>query len=370
MLRANSAGDRGAGRPAARRRDRSLPCVAVTRLRATLAVGLVLAAVLGLLGATVRVPFVALGDGPTFDVLGVQDGRTVVDVRGPGPVFPTTGQLRMTTVAVTSDVTLFGAMAMWASGRREVLPRESVYPPGRTSQQVDQENTQQFAQSETDAETAALRYLGYPAAVQVGGVLDDSPSRGLLRPGDRIAAINGRPVSTPQQVVETLREATLGQPVTVRVVRDRAAPTDVAVTPVARPDGQPGAFLGITPSNVVDSPVDITISLGDIGGPSAGLIFAAAIVDKLTPGDLTGGKAVAGTGSIDATGRVGEIGGIRFKMDAARADGASLFLVPAGNCAEARDAAPPGLALARVGDLREGIAALEAFRAGRAPVAC
>ena len=112
------------------------------------------------------------------------------------------------------------------------------------------------------------------------------------------------------------------------------------------------------------------ISLGDIGGPSAGLIFATAIVDKLTPGDLVGGRVVAGTGTIDATGRVGDIGGIRFKMDAARHDGAQVFLVPAGNCAEAVTDVPDGLQLARVGTLSEGIAALEAIRAGRAPTPC
>jgi Lon-like protease len=346
----------------------------VTRLRATLALGLVLAGVLGLLGATVRVPFVALGDGPTFDVLGVQDGRTVVDVTGPVPIYPAAGQLRMTTVAVTTQVTLFGAMAMWASGNEQVVPRESVYPPGRSSEQVDDENTRQFAQSETDAEAAALRYLGYPTAVQVGSVLAGSPSGGLLNAGDRILAVNGRPVTTPQEVMDALAPTRPGQTVTVTVARgplgSPTAPADVVVTAAPRPDGDPRGFLGITPTNVVDSPVHVAISLGDIGGPSAGLIFASAIVDKLTPGDLTGGKVVAGTGTIDALGRVGDIGGIRFKMDAARHDGAQVFLVPAGNCAEALTEAPDGLELARVGTLGEGIAALQAVREGRAPTPC
>lgn len=347
----------------------------MTRLRATLALGLVLAGVLGLLGATVRVPFVALGDGPTFDVLGTAPGgRAVVDISGPVPVYPTTGQLRMTTVAVTTQVTLFGAMAMWASGQEQVLPRESVYPPGRSSEQVDQENTRQFAQSETDAEAAALRYLGYPTAVQVGSVLANSPSAGRLAPGDRIVAVNGRPVSTPQEVLDALAPTRPGQTVTVTVQRGpRGAPgqpTDVPIVAAARPDGDPRGFLGVTPTNVVDSPVDVHISLGDIGGPSAGLIFASAIVDKLTPGDLTGGRIVAGTGTIDATGRVGDIGGIRFKMDAARHDGAQVFLVPAGNCAEAVGNAPAGLQLARVGTLAEGIGALQAIRQGRAPTPC
>ncbi len=118
------------------------------------------------------------------------------------------------------------------------------------------------------------------------------------------------------------------------------------------------------------SPATIKIGLADVGGPSAGLIFATAVVDKLTPGELTGGKAIAGTGTIDADGRVGPIGGIRFKMDAAHDDGATAFLVPAGNCSEAVRSAPSGLTLARVSDLREGVAAVQDLAAGRTPPTC
>ncbi|WP_018335126.1 YlbL family protein [Actinomycetospora chiangmaiensis] len=341
----------------------------MTRLRATLALGLVLAAVLGLTGATVRVPFVALGDGPTFDVLGAQDGRTIIDVSGSVPTFPTTGQLRMTTVAVTSQVTLFGAIAMWISGSHEVVPREQVYPSGQSSQQVDAENTRQFTQSEDDAQNAALHYLGYPSAVQVGDVTTPGPSVGLLRQGDRISAIGGRPVTTPQDVVDAVGAVRPGTPLVLTVVRGGAT-SDVTVVTAPRPGDATKGYLGVTATSVVDAPASIRIGLADVGGPSAGLIFATAIVDKLTPGDLTGGKDIAGTGTIDASGRVGPIGGIRFKMDAAHHDGATAFLVPAGNCAEAVRNAPSGLTLARVSDLREGVAAVQTLAAGRIPPTC
>ena len=341
----------------------------MTRLRATLALGLVLAAVLTLGGALVRVPFVALGDGPTFDVLGSVDGRTVVDVAGPVPTFPTSGQLRMTTVSVTSQVTLFGAMAMWISGDREVVPRESVYPTGQTRQQTEAENTRQFTQSETDASTAALRFLGYPGDVAVGSVTAAGPADGQLRPDDRILTVAGRPVGTPQDVVAALAATAPGTPVPLRVLRE-GNPLDVVVVAGVRPGDPSRGFLGIVPVAGVDAPVRIRISLVDVGGPSAGLVFATAVVDKLTAGDLTGGRVVAGTGTIEADGTVGPIGGIRFKMDAARADGATLFLVPADNCREAASTAPEGLTLARVADLRDGVAALDAVRAGRAPAGC
>jgi PDZ domain-containing protein len=341
----------------------------VTRLRATIALGLVLAAVLGLAGATVRVPFVALGDGPTFDVLGDQSGRPIVDVSGPVPTYPTSGQLRMTTVAVTNQVTLFGAVAMWVTGSHEVVPREQVYPTGQSSQQVDAENTRQFSQSENDAQTAALHYLGYPYAVQVGDVTAPGPSAGLLNPGDRILAIAGRAVTTPQDVVDAVGGTAPGTPVVVRIQRG-AETRDVTVAAAARPGDASRGYLGITAASQVVSPANIKIGLADVGGPSAGLIFATAIVDKLTPGELTGGKAVAGTGTIDADGRVGPIGGIRFKMDAARGDGATAFLVPAANCSEAARSAPSGLTLARVSDLREGVSAVQDLAAGRMPPTC
>lgn len=341
----------------------------MTRLRATIALGLVLAAVLGLAGATVRVPFVALGDGPTFDVLGDQSGHPIIDVSGPVPTYPTSGQLRMTTVAVTSQVTLFGAIAMWVTGSHEVVPREQVYPGGQSSQQVDAENTRQFSQSESNAQTAALRYLGYPATVQVGDVTSPGPSQGLLDPGDRLLAVAGRAVTTPQDVVDAVGGVAPGAPVVVRIQRGGQT-SDVTVIAGARPGDPTRGYLGITAAAEVVSPATIKIGLADVGGPSAGLIFATAIVDKLTPGDLTGGKDVAGTGTIDADGRVGPIGGIRFKMDAARADGATAFLVPAGNCSEAVRTAPSGLVLARVSDLREGVSAVQDLAAGRRPPSC
>jgi Lon-like protease len=341
----------------------------VTRLRATIALGLVLAAVLGLAGATVRVPFVALGDGPTFDVLGDQSGKPIIDVSGPVPTYPTTGQLRMTTVAVTSQVTLFGAIAMWVTGSHEVVPREEVYPTGQSSQQVDAENTRQFSQSENDAQTAALRYLGYPSAVQVGDVTSPGPSAGLLNPGDRLLSIGAKAVTSPQDVVDAVGATAPGTPVVVRIQRGPDT-RDVTVTAAARPGDASRGYLGITAASQVVSPANIKIGLADVGGPSAGLIFATAIVDKLTPGGLTGGKAVAGTGTIDADGRVGPIGGIRFKMDAAHDDGATAFLVPAGNCAEAVRSAPSGLTLARVSDLREGVSAVQDLAAGRTPPTC
>lgn len=343
-------------------------CPAVTRRIWTLLVSLGLATALGLLGALATVPYVALRPGPTFDTLGVVGGKPVVDIRG-APTYPTSGHLNMTTVAVVDNVTLYGALALWISGRSELVPREEIFPPGLTEQQVEQQNQQLFRQSETNAKAAALRYLGYPTKVVIGQVVPTGAASGKLLADDRLLAVDGQNVRTAQQVVDLLAGSHPGQPVRVRFQRGSTPPQEVTIT--LGPGVQPGrGYLGV---GVIDQPdvnFDITISLADVGGPSAGLMFALAIVDKLTPGPLVGNTFVAGTGEITPDGRVGPIGGIPLKMLRAREAGASVFLVPAGNCAEAAQRAPQGLQLVRVGTLAEAVHALDEIRTGQQPPHC
>ena len=117
-------------------------------------------------------------------------------------------------------------------------------------------------------------------------------------------------------------------------------------------------------------PFNVKIRVGDIGGPSAGLMFALGIVDKLTPGNLTGGRFVAGTGEISADGSVGAIGGIQQKMAGARQAGATLFLTPAANCADTAGAVPAGMRLVKVRNLAGAVSALHALEAGRSVPSC
>jgi Lon-like protease len=335
------------------------------RTRTSTAAGL-LALAIGVLGVTVPVPLVALGPGPTYDTLGDVSGTPVVKVDGL-PVFPTSGHLNMTTVAVADRLTVFSMLGYWASGSRRVVPRDSVFPPGRTDQQVQQDNADQFAASEANAEVAALTQLAVPTRVVVGELVTDSPAAGALEVGDELVAVSGRPVSSPEAVAEALTSTAPGQ--SVRITYRRAGQQrDADVVLGSSPD-RPQGLLGVRPG-VEPQAGDIQISLGDIGGPSAGLMFALAVVDKLTPGELTGGRFVAGTGTITRDCGVGPIGGIPFKMRAARDAGATEFLVPADNCAEAVANAPDGLQLLRVGTLREAVAGLDAIRTNRPPTVC
>lgn len=342
----------------------------MSRLRATLALGLVLAAALGLLGATVRVPFVALGPGPTFDVLRPNAGQPVISTTGL-PSFPTAGDLRMTTVSISDGLTLFDAMGTWASGRSQVLPRETVYPPGQTNQQVDATNSRQFSASEESAKIAGLTYLGIPVTVQVAGVSPGSPAAAAgVRDGDRLLAVDGRPIPSPDVLVKTVSALAPGSPISLRVGRG-AQEFVLPLRTVPRPEDQRASLIGLTPA-VARADLDrVRISLQGVGGPSAGLVFSLGLVDSATPGPLVPpGAVVAGTGTIDSEGKVGPIGGIVFKLRAAHDIGARMFLVPSANCAEAVDDPPDGLVLARVTTLASAVSALQAFSAGRPVDAC
>ncbi len=323
---------------------------------------------LGLLGGLAPVPYVALRPGPTFNTLGEVAGKTVVDIKGT-QTYPTTGNLNLTTVSVVDNVSLYGALGLWVSGRSALVPREEIFPPGQSEQQVEQQNQQLFQDSESKAETAALRYLGYPTKVVVDPVATDGAANGKLTAGDRLLAVDGQEARTGKQVVDMLAGSHPGQLVQVRFQRPGAAPREVAITLGA--GEQPGrGYLGVGVTDRPDVNFDIIISLADVGGPSAGLMFALAIVDKLTPGALAGDTFVAGTGEIATGGEVGPIGGIPLKMIRAREAGASVFLVPAGNCAEAVQRAPEGLRLVRVGTLAEAVRALDDLSAARQPPGC
>jgi PDZ domain-containing protein len=324
--------------------------------------------VLVLIGAFVQVPYVALGPGPTYDTLSAVSGTQVVAVKGT-KTYPTDGQLRMVTVSLTDGATLFGALSMWMSGKYALAPREDYYQPGESAQQVQQQNVQEFKDSQSDAEVSALRYLHYPVSVIAQTVVSNSPADHRIKPGDKLLTVNGRKPTDAEQVQAALVDTKPGQTVDVVVQTGLDAPRTLKIMLGSNPDRKQG-FLGITPASHADVPFRITISLSDIGGPSAGLMFALAVVDKLTPGNLNGGLTVAGTGEIDDTGDVSPIGGIPFKLVAARKAGATVFLTPAANCSEAETHVPAGLRLVKVTSLGSAISELAALQAGKAVPGC
>ncbi|MDV6274276.1 PDZ domain-containing protein [Rhodococcus erythropolis] len=318
--------------------------------------------VLGVVGTMVTVPYVALGPGPTFNTLGDVDGKPVVDIQG-AEVDPTDGNLNMTTVAVRDGLNIFEAFGLWASGSNGLVPRSEIYPPEKSKEEIQQANTADFQQSEDSAELAALHFLGKPVALTVSKVTPDGPAAGALQEGDVLVKIGDTPVTTISGVQDTVGAIAPGTPITVTVVR-AGVETVVPVTVGARPNKPEAGYLGVTPDEVPDVPFTVQFNLADIGGPSAGLMFTLALVDKLTPGELNGGKFVAGTGTIDSAGEVGPIGGIRYKLIAASEAGAETFLVPAQNCDEAKQNAPDGLRLVKVDNLPGAVDSLESLNTG------
>lgn len=289
--------------------------------------------------AFLPVPYVTMSPGPTIDVLGEAHGKSIVDVEG-HRTYPPTGQLRLTTVSVTSpsrEITLLEAMAAWFDGTRAVYPRDVIYPPDQSVEDVQQESSVQMVSSQDTAVAAALTELGYhlPVQVEVLAVRKGSPADGKLRARDRILSVNGVRMHDVAQVSKAVQRSGIGAPAEIVVRRDGAT-RHVTVTTVASEDDPDRAIVGVTVGVGYDFPFDVSVRLNEeIGGPSAGLIFSLAVYDYLTPGGLTGGNEVAGTGTIDEHGAVGPIGGIQQKIVAAADAGASVFLVPPANCAAA-----------------------------------
>ncbi|MDG4767739.1 PDZ domain-containing protein [Solwaraspora sp. WMMD406] len=332
----------------------------------TVILGALLTALLAYGVFAAPVPYVVLGPGPTVDTLGSADGSEVIQISGT-ETSASAGQLRLTTVGVRPNVGLREAVAGWLSDSEAVVPYDVIYPPGQTQEEVEERNAEDFAASQTTAETAALRQLGYPVQVVVRAVTPDGPSVGLLRADDVITSVDGTPIGSATELTELIRARPPGTTLTVEYLR-QDQPGSTPITTEATDGGPPR--IGIEITEAQPRPFELTIDLDEIGGPSAGLMFALGIIDKLEPEDLTGGKIIAGTGTIDNDGNVGAIGGIPQKLVGAKSAGAVAFLVPAANCAEATANAVEDLPLLRVATLDEALDALETLRTGGEPALC
>jgi PDZ domain-containing protein len=340
--------------------------------RGYLGFGLLIAAVVAtVLFATAPSPYVIERPGPVFDTLGdvpTSSGDTVPLIEIPDETtYPTTGRLDLLTVYVDGSredpLSWLEVAGAWFDPSRTVLPVDVVYPDGQTDEQSDEESALQMQSSQEDAVAAALTELGIPfdSVLTVAGVIDDTPAEGVLEADDEILSAGGRPVEDVDALRAALGEAGIGADVELGIRRDGAERT-VTLAPIAsEQDGSP--VIGVYVSAVYDFPLEVRIQLENVGGPSAGMMFALGIYDKLTPGELTGGEHVAGTGTIGGTGGVGPIGGIVQKMYGARDAGAAWFLAPESNCADVSGHIPAGLEVFAVADLDDAIEALEAIAA-------
>nr|WP_211661554.1 S16 family serine protease [Modestobacter muralis] len=330
--------------------------------------GTVLLLLFGLLGAVLPVPYVAQVPGPTYNTLGDINGTPIITVTGREPN-DTSGNLNLTTVGIPQgSLNLVRAVQGWFDDEVTVVPREQVYPSGKSVQETQAENRQAFLTSEQSARGAALAELGYPVQVVVQGLPEGSPSTGQLADGDAVVAVDGTPTPTQDALLAVLQATPPQTAVQVDYTRLGVAGSATVTTGAAQ-EGS-GSALGIQVLETPYAPFDVSIQVDDVGGPSAGLMLSLGIIDMVGDTDLTEGAVIAGTGTIDAAGAVGPIGGIPLKLVSARDIGAVLFLVPAANCAEALANAQPGLPMARVATLDDALTALGDLRAGRTPAPC
>lgn len=309
--------------------------------------------------------------GPVYNTLGTAastngDDVPLISVEG-AKTYPTKGALDLLTVQVIGNrertpnwVELATA---WFDPTRAVLPVDAVFPADQTSEQRNEESAAMMIDSQKEATAAALDELGYDVVprLTVHSFTEDSAAASVLEEGDVILAAGDTQVTTGDQLRQIVNDGD-GAPIELTIERE-GEQEKVTVTPREDEiDGQKLWLLGITLLNDYEFPIDVTIQLNNVGGPSAGMMFALGIIDTLTPGELNGGQNVAGTGTITADGTVGPIGGIRQKMWGAVDAGADWFLAPADNCDEVVGHIPPDLRVFSVKTLDDALDVLTAIR--------
>lgn len=327
-----------------------------------LAVALILVSQLTLGAFYLPLPYVVQSAGPTLNVLGTIEGEEVVQIEG-FEAESTEGELRLTTVSVQGapgyKVYLPTLIAAWFDPNQSILPVEALYPDTDDEEGTRLINTVQMSTSQSEAVAAAFNYQGieFSNNIIIAGVRSDGPAADLLLPGDVIVSMNGQTFTTVQEYVDLAGKTPPSG--TIELVVERAG-TELSLSVPTRFDQEAGrSLMGVVLSNGFDFPIDVDFAIEGIGGPSAGMIFALGIYDEMTEGDLTGGKKIAGTGTIDAAGNVGPIGGIKQKLVGSATDGAEFFIAPVSNCDEVASNIPDGLNVYAVSNFEEALNVVE-----------
>lgn len=334
-------------------------------------ISLALLVALAVAGSLAPAPYVAETPGPTFNTLGSYGGVPLIQIKGHKSYRGDGGHLNLVTVSDSGgpgrSMGLFQAISYWLDPHAAVVPEDELYPKGTTHQETVREGQLQMQSSQDAAVAAAFAQLGIKAtAIKIGDFVQGAPSAKVLQRDDVIVAVEGQPVDGSLGTLTQLisgHNRKPGDTITLTVRRNGALKT-VTVPTMAAP-GEPGrAIVGIYPQPVW--PFTVDFNLANVGGPSAGMMFALGIIDLLTPGPLTQGKFIAGTGEITADGNVLPIGGIAQKMVGARRDGARYFLAPESNCPAVRRAdIPAGLQVYKVSTLRQALDDVKTIAAGK-----
>lgn len=379
-------------------------------------VATLLLSVLVLAGQQFPVPYLIASPGISMDTLGEQDGESIIQVDGRENFEHDEADLSMVTVQYSGgpgqQVSLLAAIGAWLRPSQAVLPEEAVFPPGSTVEEVTESQSLQMDSSQRLAVGAALDQLDidYDEFPLVAEVLPDMPATDELEPGDVVTAVDGTEVGTQAEVVELVTDREPGQSVDLTVLRDEdevdsvdevdvsaGEQIELTVDTVApdegansEPDGgqdpetddvedtEPGAQVGILVESKMDFPFEVDISVGDIGGPSAGMMFSLGIMNRLSEEDLTGGHSIAGSGTVqpvvadednpqEREWEVGAVSGVAQKMLSAERQGAEYFFVAEGSCPQTEESAAEEIRVVPVETMSGAMSALESIRAGDDP---
>ena len=307
--------------------------------------------------------------GPVYNTLGNTqvDAKTVpvLSISG-AKTYPTSGALDMLTVNIDGDPSnrpnWSEIVTAYLDPSKAITPIDEIYAPQETIEQSNKEGAAEMVDSQQQATAAALfeQHIPFTSTVTVDSTQKGSPAAAALRAGDILRTVNGKTFVDADQLHQFVVDNGTDKAITVAFTRKGVAHS-AEITPEAT---KSGPFLGVGLVEKYTFPFPVKVQLQDVGGPSAGMMFALGIIDKLTPGELNGGKHVAGTGTISAYGVVGAIGGIRQKLYGARAAGATYFLAPASNCNEVRGHIPSGLTVYATSTLHQSVADLKAIASG------
>ena len=311
-------------------------------------------------------PYVIEQPGPAYNVLGEDGGKPIISIDN-ATSYKTSGNLDLLTVQIAGNreqtpswMEIFSA---WMDPSKSVLPIDQVFPANQTAEESTAESTAMMEQSQQEAIAVALKNLGYdvPVELYVSEVSKNSPSSGQIVAADFVKKISGVVVTTIDELRKQVNKFDGKTPLTVELTRQGESKS-FSITPKK---DETGAYrIGILVGYKYDFPVQVKLQLADVGGPSGGMMFALGIYDKLTPGSLTGGNSIAGTGTIDGAGLVGPIGGIQQKMFGAQRAGAKFFLAPKDNCSEVVGHEPTGMQIFKVTTFKDALTAVEKIGKG------
>jgi PDZ domain-containing protein len=289
-----------------------------------------------------------------------------ITVKAPGTVHGHKGRILLVTVSLQTVQPLSYIQDKFNHDIQLVNERALV---GQSKpSQLNQANQVDMQDSTQTAVIVALHRLGYQIDIaslgaEVREVGANTPADGHLQPGDVVTAFNGTPTATSESLVAAIRKQRVGDLVRLTVQSPTGATRTETIGLGQSPPDQGAAhpFIGVTTSTKTKPqklPFDVTINAGAIGGPSAGLAFTLGVIDELSQGDLTGGRTIAATGTIEPDGTVGDVGGVAQKTAAVRHAGAAAFLVPPGEYAEALKHAGSHVKIIKVTTLEQALSAL------------